>query len=1041
MPQFFIQRPVFAMVISLLITLAGILSINNLPISQYPDIAAPKIMIWVTYPGASAKTVEEAVTVIIEREMNGVPNLMFMESTSSDGSSEIYLTFKQGSDSEMATVEVQNRLKLVEPVLPESVRENGIYVERTSSSFLCIVALTSADGNHDDISLGELATTNVLPVIRRVDGVGRAQLYGTEKAMRVWVDPEKMTSARLTATDLLATIDAHSAKITAGAIGGGAVPDHAPINASILPEDYLNTPEEFDVLPLRVDNQGGTLTLSDVARTELAGKNYDFQSRVNGRKATGIAVMLTDGANALQTAQGVRAAMTQVAEFLPPGVEWDIPYDTSTFVGVAIGQVVRTLIEAVILVFLVMFLFMQNIRATLIPTVVVPVAMMGAFAWMYIFGFSINLLTMFGLVLAIGILVDDAIVVVENVERIMVTEGLPPREATSRAMGQISGAIIGITLVLTSVFIPMAFFSGAAGNIYRQFALALSVSIAFSAFLALSLTPALCATFLKPISAGHHEKKGFFGWFNRSFNRGSRRYAYVVKRMLGRPRRWLAVFAAVTALAVFLVFRLPTGFLPSEDQGSVLVMISLPAGSTQAETVEKIKELENYILSEEPAKFIYAVQGWSSYGSGTHAAMAFITLKDLKDRPGRSADDVAAAINERFSDQPGTMVLSFNLPPIPELSSTNGFDLRLQDRGGLGHKAFSRAREELLEKAGSEPALMYAVFAGQTDAPQMKMRIDRNKALTMGVTVDDINTTLSVLLGSSEVADFMLDGQVRKVVVQAEGDKRLEAADVGRLHVRNRLGEMVPLAAFVNLDWTFGPPQYTRYNGFPSFTINGEAAKGVSSGQAMATMERLSREMPRGLGFEWSGQSFEEILSGNQTVALYTLSVLIIFLVLAALYESWSIPLAVLMVVPLGIVGAALTMNGRGLDNDIYFKVGLITVIGLSAKNAILIIEVARELWRRDGKSLRGAVIEAARLRLRPIIMTSLAFGFGVLPLAFSSGAGSGAQVAVGSAVLGGIITATVLAIFLVPLFFQMVVGFTLKFNTWLASRGTRRLS
>ena len=1027
MPNFFIQRPVFAIVVSLLITLAGVLSIGVLPISQYPDIAAPKIMIWATYPGASAKTVEEAVTVLIEREMNGVPNLMFMEATSSAGDSLIYLTFKQGTDSEMATVEVQNRLKLVEPLLPESVREQGVYVERTSSSFLCIVALTSADGSHDDISLGEIASTSVLPVLRRVDGVGRATLYGTEKAMRVWVDPDKLTSSRLTATDLIATIDAHSAKITPGALGGGLVPDHAPINATITPEDYLNTPEELAAMPLRTDSDGASLRLGDVARVEMAGKDYSYLSRVNGRKATGVAVMLTDGANALQTAQGVRTAMESVAEFLPRGVDWVIPYDTSAFVSVAIGKVVTTLIEAVILVFLVMFLFMQNLRATLIPTVVVPVALMGAFAAMYLFGFSINLLTMFGLVLAIGILVDDAIVVVENVERIMVTEGLPPKEATIKAMGQITGAIVGITLVLTSVFVPMAFFSGAAGNIYRQFALALSVSIAFSAFLAMSLTPALCAAILKPTAHDQMAKKGFFGWFNRAFNRQSRRYAYVVKRILGRPRRWLAVFTAVTVLAVFLVFRLPTAFLPSEDQGSLLVIMMLPPGSTQAETVVQLQELENYVLTEEPSNFIYGVQGWSSYGGGTHTAMAFISLKDLKERPGRSVDQVAAAINERFLGRPGLMVQAFNLPPIPELSETNGFDLRLQDRGGLGHRIFSQARDELLEKTASEPSLMYAIFAGQGDSPQMKMSLNRDKALTMGVTVEDINTTLSVLLGSSQVADFMLDGQVRKVVVQAEGDKRLEAADVGKLHVRNAQGQMVPLASFVNLDWTFGPPQYSRYNGFPSFNINGEAAKGFSSGRAMETMERLAREMPRGLGFEWSGQSYEEILSGNQTVALYTLSVLIIFLVLAALYESWSIPLAVLMVVPLGVVGAALAVTGRGLDNDIYFKVGLITIIGLSAKNAILIIEVARELWRREGKSLGMAVVEAARLRLRPIIMTSLAFGFGVLPLAFSSGAGSGAQVAVGTAVLGGIITATVLAVFLVPLFFQVIVGFTLR--------------
>ncbi len=1024
MAKFFIQRPVLAIVIALLISLGGLMSARILPVSLYPEIAPPKVMLWISYPGASARTVEEAVTVLIEREMNGVPNLLYMDSVSSAGSAVINLTFKQGADGEMANVEVQNRLKLVEPNLPDSVRRNGIYVERASNAFLCIVSLSSADGRYDDIALGEIASASVLPVLRRVDGVGRATLYGTEKAMRVWLDPEKMTSLEVTAQDVVDAVVNHSARLTPGALGGDDAPEDAPINAFIQTRDYLNTPEEFRRLPLRTSGDGSSLTLGDTARVELAGRDYGYQSRINGLKATGIAIMLTDGANALETARGVREAMESLAPFLPEGVRWDLPYDTSGFVEVAVGQVVRTLGEAVVLVFLVMFLFMQNFRATLIPTIVVPVALLGTSAAMYGLGFSINLLTLFGMVLAIGILVDDAIVVVENVERLMATEGLPPREATEKAMVQISGAIIGITLVLVAVFIPMAFFGGAVGNIYRQFSLTLAVSIAFSAFLALSLTPALCATFLKPVDSAHLARKGFFGWFNRAFHRGTRRYGYAVKTILDRPRRWLAVFACVAALAVFLVFRLPTAFLPSEDQGSLMATIVLPSGSTQAETVAKMKELEDYALANEPVKYIYGVQGYSIYGSGAQMAMAFMSLKDLKERPGpeHSVDEVVRRVNERFAADEKASLMAFNLPPLPGLGQTNGFDLRLQDRGGLGRQAFSRARDKLLEAAAGRPDLSYAVFAGMNDAPEMLLDLDRNKAMSMGVSVGEINSALSTVLGSSQVADFMLDGQVRKVIVQAEGARRQVGADVGRINVRNDSGEMVPLSSFVRLEWAMGPASYDRYNGFPSFTINGEAAPGLSSGLAMDTMVELVRELPAGVGYEWSGQSFEEIVAGNQTVALYTLSVLIIFLVLAGLYESWSIPVAVLLVVPLGVLGAAAAMSLRGLNNDIYFKVGLITIIGLSAKNAILIVEFAKDLWLKDGRALVPAILEAARLRLRPIIMTSLAFGFGVLPLAFSSGAGSGAQVAIGSAVLGGIITATALAVFFVPLFFLVVV-------------------
>ena len=1022
MARFFIDRPVFAWVISLLIVLVGILSIRALPVAQYPDIAPPVVNVGASYPGASAKVVEEAVTAIIEREMNGAPGLMYTSSSSdSTGWASINLTFKQGTNPDLAAVEVQNRLKAVEPRLPEAVRRDGVRVEKAADNIQLVVSLKS-DGALDDIQLGELAASNVLQALRRVEGVGKVQSFGAEAAMRIWPDPAKLTALSLTPGDIVAALRSHNARVTIGELGNQAVPKDAPLNASIVAGETLQTPEQFANIPLRAQPGGATLRLKDVARVELGGTDYMYLSRVNGMTATGLGIKLAPGSNAVETTRRIRATMQELAQYFPPGVTWDIPYETSTFVEISIRKVLMTLLEAVALVFCVMYLFMQNFRATLIPTLVVPVALLGTLGVMLGLGYSINVLTMFGMVLAIGILVDDAIVVVENVERIMAEEGLAPREATVKAMRQISGAIVGITVVLVSVFVPMAFFDGAVGNIYRQFAVTLAVSIAFSAFLALSLTPALCASMLRPIDAGHHEKRGFFGWFNRAFARLTARYTARVSGVLDRPARFGLAYLAVIGVAALLFARLPSSFLPEEDQGSFMAMVILPQGAPQAETMAVVKDVERYMMENEPVAYVYSVNGFSEYGSGPNSAMFFVTLKDWKQRRGadQHVDAVVERVNAAFAARKNVMVHALNSPPLPDLGSTSGFDFRLQDRAGLGHYARAGARQQLLAAAAAHPALADVVFAGQEDAPQLALRVDRDKAQAMGVPMDEINTALAVMYGSDYIGDFMLNGQVRRVTVQADGKSRVDVDDVSRLHVRNVQGQMVPLSAFATLEWSMGPPQLNRYNGFPSFTLNGSAAPGHSSGEAMRAMETLAADLPRGIGFDWSGQSYEERLSGSQAPVLFALSVLVVFLALAALYESWSIPLAVILVVPLGVIGALLGVSLRGMPNDIYFKVGLIATIGLSAKNAILIVEVAKDLVR-DGQGLVSATLEAARLRLRPIVMTSLAFGVGVLPLALATGAASGAQAAIGTGVLGGIITATVLAIFLVPLFFLIV--------------------
>ncbi|WP_334107485.1 multidrug efflux RND transporter permease subunit [Methylobacillus sp.] len=1022
MARFFIERPVFAWVIALLIILAGLLAIRGLPVAQYPDIAPPVVNITATYPGASARVIEESVTAIIEREMNGAPGLMYTSATSSPGTASLSLTFRQGTNPDLAAVEVQNRLKTVEARLPEVVRRNGIFIEKSADSIQLIVSLTSEGNRLSEIELGELASANVLQALRRVEGVGKVQIWSPEYAMRIWPDPAKLTAMNLSASDLVSAIRSHNARVTVGDLGNLAVPDSAPISANVIADNALTTPEEFGRIPLRTKADGSAILLRDVARVEFGGSDYAFVSRVNGLHAAGMAVKMAPGSNAVATVKRIRATMDELVRYLPAGVSYQIPYDTSAFVEISIQKVVNTLIEAVVLVFLVMFLFMQNLRATLIPTLVVPIALLGTFAVMFVGGFSINVLTMFGMVLAIGIVVDDAIVVVENVERIMAEEGLSPLQATIRAMRQISGAIVGITVVLVSVFLPMAFFSGAVGNIYRQFSMSLAVSIAFSALLALSLTPALCATLLKPIGSEHHEKRGFFGWFNRAFTALTGRYQKQVSAIVKRPLRWLLVYGSIIAVVALMFARLPTAFLPDEDQGDFMITVLLPAGATMHETMGTLAQIAHYLNENEPVKYVYEVGGFSFYGTGSNSGMIFATLKDWQER--KDAEQHVKAIvdrvNMQFTGLKNTIVYAVNTPPLPELGSSNGFDLRLQDRSGAGYQAFLAAKDKLMEQGAKHPVLTNLMFAGLPEAALVSLDIDRRKAETLGVGMDEINTTLAAMFGSSYIGDFMHGNQVRRVIMQADGKDRLELEDIRKLRVRSSNGNLVPLSSFVTLEWVSGPPQLTRYNGYPSFTINGNAAPGYSSGDAMNAIEGIARSLPRGIGHAWSGQSLEERMSGAQAPMLFGLSVLIVFLALAALYESWLIPLAVILVVPLGVLGALLGVTLREMPNDIYFKVGLIATVGLSAKNAILIVEVAKNLYA-DGMSLLDATLEAARLRLRPIIMTSLAFGVGVLPLAIATGAASGAQSAIGTSVLGGIVTATLLAIFLVPLFFAVI--------------------
>ncbi|VVD83535.1 multidrug transporter [Pandoraea cepalis] len=1019
MARFFIDRPVFAWVIALLITLVGVLAIRALPVAQYPDIAPPTVSVWSSYPGASAKVVEDAVTAIIERQMNGAPGLMYTSASSGNGRSSVNLTFRQGTNLDLAAVEVQNRLKTVESRLPEVVRRDGVVVERAADNIHMVVTLASANPAIGESDLGEIAAAQVINQLKRVPGVGQVQFWGTEKAIRIWPDTAKLVALDLSASDIVSKIRAYNVRVTIGDIGAGSTPASAPINANVVSEGSLSSPEAFAGIPLRVRADGSAIRLGDVARVELGAADYAYSSRVDGMPATAMGIKLAAGSNAVAVMKAVRKVMDEQSALFPAGVSYQIPYETASFVKVSIQKVVKTLLEAVVLVFLVMYLFMQNLRATLIPTLVVPVALLGTFGVLLGLGYSINTLTMFGMVLAIGILVDDAIVVVENTERIMVEEGLSPYAATVKAMKQISGAIVGITVVLVAVFVPMAFFPGAVGNIYRQFAITLAVSIAFSAFLALSLTPALCATLLRPIAAGHHDKRGFFGWFNRTFALGTERYTRTVSKTLRRPWRAVLVYGAVLIAVPLAFMRLPSSFIPDEDTGSFMVMASEPQGATLPEAMSALERIEQYLMRHEPVKHVFALGGWNEFGSGPGGGMLFVTLKDWHERT--SAHDEVSAIVERvnakFGGQPDRMVMAMNSPALPELGSSNGFNLRLQDRAGVGKDALTAARDALLKKAAQDPVLRNVIFAGQGDVPQIDVAIDRHKMEALGVKMDDVNTTLATMFGSDYVGDFMLGAESRRVIVQADGRQRVSPEDVGNLRVRNANGEMVPLSAFVSLKWKLGSPQLRRYNGYPSFTIQGESAPGKSSGEAMVRMERLMADLPQGIGYEWSGQSLEERISGAQAPVLFALSVLVVFLALAALYESWAIPAAVVMVVPLGVIGALGAVSLLGMPNDIYFKVGLIATIGLSAKNAILIVEVANDMTKQ-GMAWLDAAVEAARLRLRPIVMTSLAFGFGVVPLAIASGPASGAQRAIGVAVLGGIVTATVLAIFLVPLFF-----------------------
>ncbi|MEO7885372.1 MAG: efflux RND transporter permease subunit [Polaromonas sp.] len=1026
MAKFFIDRPIFAWVIALFILVGGGVAITQLPISQYPPVAPPSIVINTAYPGASAQTLEDSVLSVIEREMNGSPGLIYMESVAqADGSGSITLSFEPGTNPDLAQVDVQNRLSRASPRLPAAVTQQGVRVDKSRANFLLFTMLSSDNPAHDPVALGDYASRNIVPELQRLPGIGQAQLFGSERAMRIWLDPAKLTGFSLSAADVNAAIRAQNAQVSAGSIGDRPNIAGQGIAATVVVNGQLANVEQFGNIVLRANTDGSSVRLKDVARIELGGQTYATSARLNGKTAIGIGVQLAPSGNALAAAKAVRTKMTDLQRYFPQGMKWDIPYDSSRFVKISISQVAETLFEAVALVFLVMFLFLQNWRYTIIPTIVVPIALLGTFATLLALGFSINVLTMFGMVLVIGIVVDDAIVVVENVERIMTEEGLPPLEATRKAMGQISGAIIGVTVVLISVFVPLAFFAGSTGNIYRQFSAVMVSSIGFSAFLALSLTPALCATLLKPVEAGHHhEKKGFFGWFNRGFSRTAKSYEGMVARILKRAARYLVIYVAIIAAVAVVYLRLPTSFLPNEDQGNLLVNVQLPPGATYERTLSVMEKVEGFMLKQPEVQSMVGVLGFSFSGQGQNAALAFVTLKDWKERDGE-AHSAAAVAGRAFGALMGVrdaFIFPLSPPPIPELGTASGFSFRLQDRGGAGHDALINARNQLLGMVAKSPVLTQVRPDGLEDAPQLQLDIDRDKANALGVPFDAINAVLSTSLGSSYVNDFPNQGRLQRVVVQADAPSRMQPDDLLRLNAINSRGLPVPLSAFASTRWIKGAMQTVRYNGYPAVRISGSAAPGYSSGAAMAEMEKLAAQLPQGFGFEWTGQSREEKLAGSQAMLLYGFAILAVFLCLAALYESWSIPLAVILVVPLGVIGVLLATLMRSYSNDVYFQVGLITIIGLSAKNAILIIEFAKDL-QAQGKGVIESALAAAHLRFRPIVMTSLAFGLGVLPLVLASGAGSASQRAIGTGVIGGMITGTALAVIFVPVFFVVVRG------------------
>lgn len=1028
MANFFIRRPIFAWVLAIILMMAGALAIMQLPVAQYPTIAPPAVSISATYPGADAQTVQDTVTQVIEQNMNGIDNLMYMSSTSdSAGSVTITLTFQSGTDPDIAQVQVQNKLQLATPLLPQEVQQQGISVEKSSSSFLMVAGFVSDNPNTTQDDISDYVASNIKDSISRLNGVGDVQLFGAQYAMRIWLDANLLNKYQLTPVDVINQLKVQNDQIAAGQLGGTPALPGQQLNASIIAQTRLKDPQEFGKVTLRVNADGSVVHLKDVARIELGGENYNVVARINGKPASGLGIKLATGANALDTATAIKAKLVELQPFFPQGMKVVYPYDTTPFVKISIHEVVKTLFEAIILVFLVMYLFLQNIRATLIPTIAVPVVLLGTFAILSTFGYSINTLTMFGMVLAIGLLVDDAIVVVENVERVMMEDNLSPREATEKSMSQIQGALVGIAMVLSAVFIPMAFFGGSTGAIYRQFSITIVSAMALSVLVALILTPALCATLLKPVSAEHHKKKsGFFGWFNARFDHSVNHYTNSVSGIVRNTGRYLIIYLLIVVGMAVLFLRLPTSFLPEEDQGVFLTMIQLPAGATQERTQKVLDQVTHYYLNNEKVNVesVFTVNGFSFSGQGQNSGMAFVSLKPWEDRSGEenSVEAVIARATRAFSQIRDGLVFPFNMPAIVELGTATGFDFELIDQGGLGHDALTKARNQLLGMVAKHPDLLVRVRPnGLEDTPQFKLDVDQEKAQALGVSLSDINETISAALGGYYVNDFIDRGRVKKVYVQADAQFRMLPEDINNLYVRSANGEMVPFSTFSSARWIYGSPRLERYNGMPSMELLGEAAPGRSTGEAMALMENLASRLPNGIGYDWTGMSYQERLSGNQAPALYAISLIVVFLCLAALYESWSIPFSVMLVVPLGVVGALLAASLRGLNNDVYFQVGLLTTIGLSAKNAILIVEFAKDLMEKEGRGLIEATLEASRMRLRPILMTSLAFILGVMPLVISRGAGSGAQNAVGTGVMGGMLTATLFAIFFVPVFFVVV--------------------
>ncbi|HIF9490612.1 TPA: efflux RND transporter permease subunit [Photobacterium damselae] len=1025
MSRFFIGRPIFAWVIAIIIMLAGTMAILTLPVAQYPTIAPPAIQISATYQGASAKTVEDSVTQVIEQNMTGLDNLMYMSSTSdSSGNASITLTFEAGTDPDIAQVQVQNNLQRATSQLPTEVQQLGISVRKSTSSFMSVTAFVSTDNSMTGQDIMDYVSSRVKDPVSRVAGVGDVMVFGTQYAMRIWLEPAKLNSYNLTPIDIVNAIRQQNTQVTVGQIGGAPAVKGQMINATITARNRLESVQQFKDILLRVNKDGSQIRIKDVARVELGGESSDFITRFDGKPASGIGIKLATGANALDTQKAVDAKLEELSANFPQGLKMYKAMDTNPFVKLSIEEVVSTLFEAIVLVFLVMYLFLQNIRATLIPTIAVPVVLLGTFGVMAACGFTINTLTMFGLVLAIGLLVDDAIVVVENVERVMSEEGLSPVEATKKSMGQISGALVGVAMVLSAVFVPMAFMTGSTGAIYRQFSLTIVAAMVLSVLVAMILTPALCATMLKAGDADHGEKKGFFGWFNRIFDRTANGYQSSVAGILKRSGRFVIVYLLLLPVIGWMFKSIPSSFLPNEDQGNFMVMVQLPPGASLERSQKVMDEVTHYFETEEKStvESVFTVSGFSFVGQAQNAGMAFVGLKDWSERtaPGTDVNSIIKRAMIHFKDNQDAMIFAVNPPAIRELGQASGFDFFLEDRAGLGHEKLLQARNQLLGMANQNPALQKVRPNGLEDNSQFFIDLDYEKAKALGIDIDDINKTLSIAWGSSYVNDFIDRGRIKKVYVQADAPYRMSPKDISDWYVRNNKGEMVPFSAFSQSHWGFGSPRLARYNGNSAFEILGEAAPGYSTGEAMAAIEQIASKLPEGITVSWTGMSYQERLAGSQAPMLYALSMLVVFLCLAALYESWSVPIAVILVVPLGVLGALAATMFRGLENDVYFQVGLLTTIGLAAKNAILIVEFAKELHEK-GMGLIEATVEACRMRLRPIIMTSLAFILGVLPLVMSSGAGANSRHAIGTSVMGGMISATVLAIFFVPLFFVLI--------------------